>query len=60
MTPQQHREIVDRLARIETKIDGHGTLEPRLRKVEQRQYYLAGGGSMIGALIALLVKGHAG
>jgi hypothetical protein len=33
-------------------------LEPRVRKVEQRQHWYAGAGSVIGLIAGIFVKGH--
>ena len=49
-------DIRERLARIETKLDMLIALDKRIRKVENRQHYWAGAGTIIGGIITLLVK----
>lgn len=44
------------IERIERQFDNH---DKRLRKVENRQHWYAGAGSMIGIAIGYFVKGHA-
>jgi hypothetical protein len=53
-------DLRERLARIETKLDALIALEKRLRRVENRQHYWAGAGTIIGAAITLLVKANLG
>ena len=53
-------DLRERLARIETKLDALIALEKRLRRVENRQHYWAGTGTIIGGIITLLIKANLG
>jgi hypothetical protein len=53
-------DVRERLARIETKLDLLIALEKRLRKLENRQHYWAGAGTVIGGLITLVFKAKIG
>ena len=52
-------DLRERLARIETKLDMLIALEKRIRKLENRQHYWAGAGTIVGGLVTLLVKSGA-
>jgi hypothetical protein len=53
-------EVIDRLARIETKLDGFVTNttdhEKRIRSVERKQWFVSGGATVFGALIGVFAK----
>ena len=62
-------ELHRAIGRIEGKIDTfieqmrlqderHGKLEGRMRKVEARQHWYAGAGTVVGAIVAFFAKAH--
>jgi hypothetical protein len=51
-----HIKVVDRLARIETKLDMILDLEPRMRLVENRMWFFSGGAAAIGLLGNYILK----
>jgi len=53
-------DVRERLARIETKLDLLVSLEPRVRKLERLRHLQTAVAALLGSLMALLVRPHAG
>jgi hypothetical protein len=53
-------DIRERLGRMEAKLDLLVPLEPRVRRLEHWQAWLAGAGTIIGGMITWFVKPHIG
>ena len=53
-------DVRERLARIETKLDMLVSLEPRVRKLERWKHVQSGAAAIVGSVVTLFLKRHAG
>jgi hypothetical protein len=55
--PARHSEVIERLARIETKLDemigARSDHETRIRKLEFKSHWLSGAAAVVGALFGI-------
>jgi hypothetical protein len=51
---EYEQEVIERLTRIETKIEAAADHEPRIRSLENRQWALSGGLGIVGVVLGWL------